>query len=148
MLPKAYRESIIWFNIWCAAKFRRPGVPPTNSDDSPDEFDIGVTNSSVRSTGGAGHIMLNDESEVSTDDEDGESDDEESDDEEPGKEEQNDDGALERIAATENRDEGEKMKDESKPEKGEESKETDISSNIRGINLESTDQKGESTTAK
>ncbi|PUU73402.1 phosphatase 2C-like domain-containing protein [Tuber borchii] len=104
------------------AKFRRPGVHPTNFDDSPDEFDIRVTNSSVRSTGGHGHIMLNDGSEVSTDSE------EVFDDEEPGNEEESDDEALERIAATEKGDEGEEMKDESKPEKGKENKEIDISS--------------------
>jgi len=97
VLPKTYREIIIWFNIWWVAKFRRPGVHPTSFDDSSDEFDIRVTNSSVRSTGGAGHIIMpNDGSEVSTDSENGE----EFGDEEPGKEEESDDQALERIAAT------------------------------------------------
>ena len=122
MLPKTYCESIIWFNIWWVAKFRRPGVQPTNFDDRPDEFDTRVTSSSVRSTDGDGHIiMLNDGSEVSTDSEDGEV-------LEPGKEEENDDEALERIAATEKGDEGEEMKDESKSENGKENKEIDISS--------------------
>ena len=122
MLPKTHCESIIWFNTWWVAKFRRPGVHPTNFDDSPDEFDIRVTNSSVSCIGGDGHIiMLNDGSEVSTDSEDGEV----FDDEELGKEEENDDEALERIAATEKGGEGEEMKDESKPEKGKENKEID-----------------------
>ena len=63
MLLKAYCESIIWFNKWWVAEFRRPGVYPTNFDDSSDE------------------------SEVSTDSEDEEA----FDYEEPGKEEENDD---------------------------------------------------------
>ena len=159
MPPETYRESIIWFNIWWVAKFRRPRVYPTNFADSPDEFDIRVTNSSVRSTGGAGHIiMLNDGSEVSTDSEDGEvfDDDEpgmeeESDDEEEEsdeEEEQSDDEASERIIATEKREEGERVIGESKTEKGKENEEIDISSKTPGTKLESTDQKGESTTAK
>ena len=76
---------MIWFNICWVAKFRRPGVHPTNFDDSPDEFNIRVTNSSLHSTGGDGHIiMLNDGSEAPTDSKDGEV----FDDEGPGKEEE------------------------------------------------------------
>ncbi|PUU73860.1 phosphatase 2C-like domain-containing protein [Tuber borchii] len=44
------------------AKFRRPGVHPTNFGGSPVEFDIRIINSSIRAIGGA----------VSTDSEDGE----------------------------------------------------------------------------
>ena len=120
MLPKTYCESIIWFNLWWVAKFRQPGVHPTNFDDSPDE------------------------SEVSTDSEDEEA----FDDEELGKEEENDDQALEQIAATGKGDAGGEMEDKSKPEKGKGNKEIDISSKTRGTNLESTDQKGEFATAK
>ena len=43
MLPKTYCESIILFNIWWVAEFRRPGVRPTNFDDSLDELDGRVT---------------------------------------------------------------------------------------------------------
>ncbi|KAG0643847.1 protein phosphatase 2C [Tuber brumale] len=133
------------------AEFRGPGVHPTNFEDSPDEFDVRVTNSSVRSTGGAGRIiMLGDGTEVLTD-----SDDAEMFDDEPGKEEENDDEALERIVVTEKREEGEKMKegdekmkDESKPEKGKENEKIDISLKTQGTNPESTGQEGESTAAK
>jgi protein phosphatase 2C family protein 2/3 len=133
------------------AEFRGPGVHPSNFDDIPDEFDVRESNSSVRSTGGAGRIiMLGDGTEVLTD-----SDDAEMFDDEPGKEEENDDEALERIVATEKREEGEetkegdeKVKDESKPEKGKENEKIDISSKTQGTNPESTEQKGESTVAK
>ena len=39
VLPKKYHESIILFNIWWVAEFRRPGVHPTNFDDGLDELD-------------------------------------------------------------------------------------------------------------
>lgn len=98
-----------------------------------------VTNSSVRSTGVAGHISaLNDGSEVSTNSEDAEG----FDDDEPGTEEESDDEASERIVATEKREEGEEMKGESKMEKGKANEEIDISSKTQGTNRESTDQKG------
>ncbi|KAG0640503.1 phosphatase 2C-domain-containing protein [Tuber brumale] len=81
------------------AEFRRPGVHPTNFDDSLDELDVRVTptNSSVRSAGAAGHSsILNEGSEVSTNAEDAEV----FDDDEPGKEGENNDEASEQIVAS------------------------------------------------
>ena len=43
VLPKTYHESIILFNIWWVAEFRRPGVHPTNFDGSLDGLDVRVT---------------------------------------------------------------------------------------------------------
>jgi len=128
---------------WWIAEFRGPGVHPTNFEDSPDEFDARNSNNSVRSAAGAGRIIvLGDGAEVLTD-----SDDADMFDDEPDKEE-NDDEALEPIAATEKRGDYEGMKDEPKSEKGKENEKIDISSKTQGTNPESVGQKGESTTAK